>query len=66
MLGSKSAEQSGEGGTLDAIKNLVQKLPLAKRSSLNSLLAAQLKSGGAACTSTLSPILSDCALVHRG
>ncbi len=48
VLGSKGAKQPADAGTLDAIQALVQKLPLAERNSLNSLLAAQLKSSGSA------------------
>ena len=65
MLGSTAAKQSGDGSTLDVIKNLVQKLPLAERSSLNSLLAAQLKSGGGAAHISLflpAPIFDCCGL----
>ncbi|BDA49461.1 hypothetical protein COCOBI_14-0790 [Coccomyxa sp. Obi] len=46
VLGSKAAKQPADEATLDAIRNLAQKLPPAERSSLNSLLASALKSGG--------------------
>ncbi len=69
VLGSKAAKQPADEATVDAIRNLAQKLPPAERSSLNSLLASALKNGDTSgayscCTSSLAHLRSTMITIY--